>query len=161
MTKPTTDARPPYQRVADVLRQEITAGRLKPGEQMPSHRELQERFEIANMTARSALRVLREEGLIYTVQGRGSFVMDQAAPATGEFSIKYTTPAWWRASTDTPPADKDGKSGESGAPEGELVQMLRGALGQLDALTSEMGELRHQVSQLQAKVEKLEHPDGR
>ncbi len=73
-TRPSSDNRPPYRRVADVLREEIRTGALAPGQQLPSHRELQERFEIANMTARSALRVLRDEGLIYTEQGRGSFV---------------------------------------------------------------------------------------
>lgn len=92
MTKPpSSDTRPPYRRVADVLRQEIKAGRLKPGEQLPSHRELEARFEIANMTARSALRVLREEGLIHTVQGRGSYVLDP------EGSGEVTPPAWYTA----------------------------------------------------------------
>lgn len=87
MTPPSKhDPRPPYQQAADAIRHEIQTGRLKPGEQLPSHRELQERFGVANMTARSALRVLRDEGLIYTVQGRGSFVADkpQQAADAGE-----------------------------------------------------------------------------
>ncbi|MBW1599728.1 GntR family transcriptional regulator [Streptomyces sp. JJ38] len=77
------DPRPPYQQAADAIRREIQTGRLKPGQQLPSHRELQERFGVANMTARSALRVLRDEGLIYTVQGRGSFVADKSQQDAG------------------------------------------------------------------------------
>ncbi|MBQ0868482.1 GntR family transcriptional regulator [Streptomyces sp. A73] len=84
MTPPPHDTRPPYQQAADEIRKEIKSGRLKPGEQLPSHRELQERFGVANMTARSALRVLRDEGLIYTVQGRGSYVADAVVTQDGE-----------------------------------------------------------------------------
>ncbi|WAL96538.1 GntR family transcriptional regulator [Streptomyces sp. Je 1-369] len=160
MTKPTTDARPPYQRVADVLRQEIKSGRLKPGEQMPSHRELQERFEIANMTARSALRVLREEGLVYTVQGRGSYVMDREGAADGG-SVNHAPPAWWTASQDTPSLKGAAEAEQEAPQDASLTEVLRGVVGQLDALTSEMGDLRHQVSQLRGKVEELERQDGR
>lgn len=102
MTKrPSSDTRPPYQRMADVLRDEIQRGVLQPGQQLPSHRELQERFEVANMTARSALRVLRDEGLIYTVQGRGSFVLSPegegagGAEQPGESTGEHVPPAWY------------------------------------------------------------------
>ncbi|MEU5214700.1 GntR family transcriptional regulator [Streptomyces sp. NPDC020807] len=102
MTKrPSSDTRPPYRRVADVLRDEILRGDLKPGQQLPSHRELQERFEVANMTARSALRVLRDEGLIHTVQGRGSYVLPPEGEGagggehTGDPTPDYVPPAWY------------------------------------------------------------------
>lgn len=72
----------PYQLVAEDLRQQILSGRLKPGEQLPPSRALQERYRIANMTARSAVRVLRDEGLAHTEHGRGSFVADPLPPAT-------------------------------------------------------------------------------
>src|SRR5690242_19167805 len=92
------DRRPPYQHAADELRREIKQGRFKPGQQMPSVRELQERFKVANMTARSALNVLRDEGLIYTIHGRGSFVAD-IGDQTGGFTVDYTPPAWYLANT--------------------------------------------------------------
>lgn len=102
MTKrPSSDTRPPYKRVADVLRDEIERGVLQPGQQLPSHRELQERFEVANMTARSALRVLREEGLIHTIQGRGSFVLSPRSQEAGDAEHPgdpvgdYVPPAWY------------------------------------------------------------------
>jgi GntR family transcriptional regulator len=40
----------PYQLVAEDLRQQILSGRLKPGEQLPPSRALQERYRIADMT---------------------------------------------------------------------------------------------------------------
>ncbi|MEU6406168.1 GntR family transcriptional regulator [Streptomyces sp. NPDC046985] len=68
------DARPPYVRVSDVLRQEIRSGALVPGDRLPAARELQERFSIANSTAQNAVRVLKREGLAYAIKGKGVFV---------------------------------------------------------------------------------------
>ncbi|MDQ0830653.1 DNA-binding GntR family transcriptional regulator [Streptomyces achromogenes] len=71
---PADDPRPPYVRTADALRKQIQDGRLAPGAKLPSARDLQAHYGIANSTAQNALRVLKEEGLIYSVQGRGVFV---------------------------------------------------------------------------------------
>ncbi|MGW5611649.1 GntR family transcriptional regulator [Streptomyces sp. NPDC003753] len=71
---PADDPRPPYVRTADELRKQIQDGRLAPGAKLPSARDLQAQYGIANSTAQNALRVLKEEGLIYSVQGRGVFV---------------------------------------------------------------------------------------
>lgn len=71
---PSDDPRPPYVQTADALRKQIQDGRLAPGAKLPSARELQEQFGIANSTAQNALRLLKDEGLIYSVQGRGVFV---------------------------------------------------------------------------------------
>ncbi|WP_353963842.1 MULTISPECIES: GntR family transcriptional regulator [unclassified Streptomyces] len=68
------DPRPPYVRTADRLREEIRSGVLKPGDRLPSARELQDRFDIANSTAQNAVRVLKREGLVYAVKGKGVFV---------------------------------------------------------------------------------------
>ncbi|MBG0855081.1 GntR family transcriptional regulator [Streptomyces spinoverrucosus] len=71
---PPDDPRPPYVRTADELRKQIKDGRLAPGAKLPSARDLQAQYGIANSTAQNALRVLKEEGLVYSVQGRGVFV---------------------------------------------------------------------------------------
>ncbi|MFF7146265.1 GNAT family N-acetyltransferase [Streptomyces nodosus] len=73
---PCVPSLPPYQRAAADLREQILSGRLKPGERLPAVRRLQQRYGIAGMTARAALHVLRAEGLVDVVQGRGSFVAD-------------------------------------------------------------------------------------
>lgn len=76
------DNRPPFVRTADTLREEIKEGLFPPGSKLPSARELQERFTIANSTAQNALRLLKSEGLIYAVKGRGVFV--RTAPTPGK-----------------------------------------------------------------------------
>ncbi|MFF2651643.1 GntR family transcriptional regulator [Streptomyces sp. NPDC058045] len=86
MKLPKDSDTPPYRLVAEELRRQIRSGRLKPGEQVPSSRDLEATYEIANMTARSALRMLRDEGLINTMPGRGNFVADplpEADPKAG------------------------------------------------------------------------------
>ncbi|WP_250401684.1 GntR family transcriptional regulator [Streptomyces cellostaticus] len=78
------DPRPPYVQAADVLRTAIHDGELRPGERLPAARELQRRFGIASSTVQNALRLLKDEGLIYSVLGRGSYVRAQEAPAEAE-----------------------------------------------------------------------------
>jgi len=68
------DPRPPYVQVANTLRAAILARTLAPGEQLPSGPELAKRYGVARMTVQSALRVLRDEGLIVSRQGSGVFV---------------------------------------------------------------------------------------
>ncbi len=47
---------------------------LPPGSELPSERELAERFGVARMTVRSEIDRLTAEGLTYRLQGRGTFV---------------------------------------------------------------------------------------
>jgi GntR family transcriptional regulator len=72
------DPRPPFQQLADDLRMAIANGDLAAGQRLPSNRELAEEYGIAPMTVQSAVRVLRDEGLVIAHQGRGTFVHDDA-----------------------------------------------------------------------------------
>ncbi|MEU9603996.1 GntR family transcriptional regulator [Streptomyces sp. NPDC048057] len=144
------DRRPPYQHAADELRREIKAGRYKPGEQLPSYRELQERFGVANMTARSALSVLREEGLIYTIQGRGSFVSDYDGQG-GD----YTPPAWYLANEGGGKAGKNEPEAPAAAVP-ELLEALTALREEIRVLSAEHQELRKEVEAL-----KRQRPDAR
>lgn len=86
MTLPLEDDhRPPYVQVAEYLRRQIQSGELSPGDKVPSSRELQEQFGLASATIQNAFRLLKNEGLIYSVQGRGSFIRRPAPePETPE-----------------------------------------------------------------------------
>ena len=66
----------PYLQVAALLREEIAAGTLGP--KLPSAMHLADRYEVAPNTVQRAMRLLREEGLVYAVPGRGTFVAPQA-----------------------------------------------------------------------------------
>ena len=65
---------PPYRQIAAILLRRIESGQYPPDTRIPTESELVEAFEVARTTARRAIAVLREEGLIYTVSQRGSYV---------------------------------------------------------------------------------------
>jgi GntR family transcriptional regulator len=69
---------PFYAQVAAALREDIHAGRYQPGDQLPSERELRERFGVSSNTVRAAIVVLKSEGLVTSHQGRGVFVAEHA-----------------------------------------------------------------------------------
>jgi GntR family transcriptional regulator len=51
-------------------------GTLRPGDSLPSERDLAERYDVARMTVRSEITRLVAEGLVERVQGRGTFVAE-------------------------------------------------------------------------------------
>lgn len=57
-----------------MLRKRITDGTYPPRTRVPSVLALQQEFGIATATGQKVHRALREEGLIYTEPGLGSFV---------------------------------------------------------------------------------------
>ncbi|HEV7453582.1 MAG TPA: GntR family transcriptional regulator [Pseudonocardiaceae bacterium] len=75
------DPRPPYQQLSNCLRAAIEAGDYRPGQQLPSHQRLADTYGVAVGTVKRALGVLREQGLITTRHGMGSYVR---AHASGE-----------------------------------------------------------------------------
>ena len=67
-------ATPVYVQVAEILRARIESGELLPDRPVPSESQLQQDLGVARGTARKAITVLREQGLVVTVRGRGSYV---------------------------------------------------------------------------------------
>jgi len=65
---------PLHAQIYDYLREGILSQRLKSDETIPSERELAEKLKVSRMTVRQAINALREEGLIYQKQGKGTFV---------------------------------------------------------------------------------------
>lgn len=63
-------------RIADDLRQRILNGELAPGDRLPTLATLMETYEVASMTAREALGILKNEGLVISRGNRGNFVRD-------------------------------------------------------------------------------------
>ena len=68
-------ATPVYIQVANELRQQIRSGQLPPGRRVPSESDLEQIYGVARSTARKAIALLRDEGLVETVRGKGSFVV--------------------------------------------------------------------------------------
>ena len=68
------DARPIYAQVIDGFREQIITGVLRPGERLPSVRELAGELAINPNTIQRSYRELEMEGWIATVPGKGCFV---------------------------------------------------------------------------------------
>jgi len=67
---------PIYLQIAAILRNAIERGEIAPGRPVPSETQLMQRYEVARLTARKAVRVLADEGLVEVVPGRGAYVTD-------------------------------------------------------------------------------------
>lgn len=76
--------KPLFEQLRNQLRDDILGLRLKPGQKLPSEARLQENFGVSRITVRQALSALQSEGLIQTINGKGSFVTRPAnAPRLG------------------------------------------------------------------------------
>jgi DNA-binding GntR family transcriptional regulator len=65
---------PLYVQVADAIGVRINSGELQANRPIPSENQLVQEYGIARGTARKAIDLLRERGLVTTVVGRGTFV---------------------------------------------------------------------------------------
>ncbi|MBB5080683.1 winged helix-turn-helix domain-containing protein [Nonomuraea endophytica] len=74
--------RPGYLQIADDLRAQIRGGALAPGSPLPSTAQLAEQYDVSLSSVKTAVGVLRTEGLVVGQQGKGVYVRDAAeAPA--------------------------------------------------------------------------------
>ena len=70
--------RPKWEQIAETLRTRITSGELPP-RTLISEVQMEAEFQVARGTVRKATAALRDEGLIVTTPGMGSFVADRPA----------------------------------------------------------------------------------
>lgn len=86
-TMPRSDE-PAYKRIQSAIRRRIDSGQLKPGNIVPSERELARIHRVSLMTARHALTELARDGVVERRHGAGTFV----APPRVQFNklLGYT-----------------------------------------------------------------------
>jgi len=84
---------PPYRQIAAELRAGIAAGDLRPGDRVPSVRQIAQRWGVATATANRVMAVLRDEGLVTTRVGAGTVVSDRAEPAPAPAPAPRVKPA--------------------------------------------------------------------
>ena len=83
---PSVPAHPPplFAQIKARLRQDILEKRLPAGQKLPSELQMQKAFGVSRITVRQALNELQAEGLVETINGKGSFVTRPAdAPRLG------------------------------------------------------------------------------
>ncbi len=68
--------KPRYQQLKELIIAQISSGKLKPHERVPSENELVDSTGVSRMTANRALRELNDEGYVQRIAGRGTFVAD-------------------------------------------------------------------------------------
>ncbi|MDB6452845.1 FadR/GntR family transcriptional regulator [Falsirhodobacter sp. 20TX0035] len=77
-------------RVSEALRAEITEGRLKPGDRLPSEARLTEAHGVSRTVVREAIAALRADRLVEARQGAGVFVLEAPVPERAPFqNIDY------------------------------------------------------------------------
>jgi GntR family transcriptional regulator, N-acetylglucosamine utilization regulator len=65
---------PLYHQIQQRLLDQIQSGELKPGTPMPSIERIARRMGVSPMTVRQAMRALSDHGVIYSRQGKGTFI---------------------------------------------------------------------------------------
>lgn len=75
----STQSKPRYQQLKDLIIDQISNGSLRPQDRVPSENELVESTGVSRMTANRALRELTDEGYVERVAGSGTFVADLRA----------------------------------------------------------------------------------
>jgi GntR family transcriptional regulator len=64
----------PYRQLAEILKARIARGDWAEGRPIASETRLVQEYGLARSTVRRAIAVLAEEGAVWTVQGRGTYV---------------------------------------------------------------------------------------
>ena len=64
-----------YARIVASMLDDLKAGRLRPGDRVPSEHALAQSFEVSRITSRKALEVLAQASVVERSQGRGTFVV--------------------------------------------------------------------------------------
>ncbi|MCL7746856.1 GntR family transcriptional regulator [Halalkalibacter alkaliphilus] len=68
---------PLYVQIKEILEKEIVEGILKPGDALPTEKELTVRFSVSRMTLRQALNALIEDGYLVRLKGIGTIVQER------------------------------------------------------------------------------------
>lgn len=81
-----------YQDIIKWLKNQIDEGHILPGSKVPSEHSLSAQFHVTRQTVRHAINVLEEEGLIYRIQGSGTYVQaDIYDQIEGRNSVAFIT----------------------------------------------------------------------
>mgnify|MGYP004532758793 CR=1 FL=1 len=62
-----------YQEIVDYLTEKMQSGAYREHDRLPTEQELPEQFEVSRPTVVRAMEFLRSAGLVYRIQGKGTF----------------------------------------------------------------------------------------
>lgn len=81
-------SQPLYEQIVEEIRRKILTGQLKPGDPLPSIRQLAADLFISVITTKRAYQELETEGLIQARPGRGTFVSELKRDYLREIGLK-------------------------------------------------------------------------
>jgi len=79
---------PIYVQLTDQIKHKIATGELKPGDQLPTVRQLAADLRVNFNTIARGYRILDEEGIISTQHGRGTFILELQSEEQAETLLK-------------------------------------------------------------------------
>jgi GntR family transcriptional regulator len=86
LSAPTPNGAPKYERLAEALEDRVRT--MPPDDSLPTERELLEEYGVSRATVRQAIRLLVQRGLVYNIQGSGTYV---ANPAVVSKTLRLTS----------------------------------------------------------------------
>lgn len=122
---------PIYRQVMEQIRLQITAGQLRPGDQLESVSSLSARLKVNPMTISKAFGYLVEEGVVERRKGVGIFVAEVDAEAAESRRLKVLTDALHHAA---------GLAVQLNVPATRAVEILRKHMNDFAAKTRNKGD---------------------
>jgi GntR family transcriptional regulator, phosphonate transport system regulatory protein len=128
-----------YRQISEILMHRIEEGEYQPGSRLPTELDLGRQFGVNRHTAREALKKLKNDGIVFSVKGKGNFVSDSKIRYRVSSKVRFTKsileaglrPGTELIGTSQKAADAD-LAEKLGLVEGEPVltlEMLRSASG--------------------------------
>ncbi|WP_248924533.1 GntR family transcriptional regulator [Paenibacillus hamazuiensis] len=67
-----------YKQIQEDIKAKIKSGELRPKDRVPSEQEIMDEYKVSKITVKNALTALADDGLVVRIQGKGTFVAEQA-----------------------------------------------------------------------------------
>ena len=112
-----TTNQPIYDQIYSQIKAQIIAGKLSPGEALPSIRALAKDLRISVITTKRAYDELEADGFLYTVAGKGCFVAEKNLDLIREQKLKWELEDHLDAAVEL--------AAQCGVSAPELMEMLR------------------------------------
>jgi GntR family transcriptional regulator len=90
---------PLYRQLAETLRAQIETGKIGPNEAVPAERDMAVIHQVSRETVRKAIRLLEEQGILYSDHGRGTFAAPHAVRQMSRFLDSFTEDTLRRGGT--------------------------------------------------------------
>lgn len=92
-------ALPLYRQVAGKLQTSLESGEFAANEPLPAERDLALAYKVSRDTVRKAIRLLEEQGVLYSDHGRGTFVAPETVREMSRFLDSFTADTLRRGGT--------------------------------------------------------------